>query len=68
MRRFLVALGSGVAGYLVGAFGGGYLVTVLTSNGHDASVEGAMTGAFATGPLLGLIALVAGFVLSKPKP
>lgn len=68
MRRFLVALGSGVAGYLVGAFGGGYLVTVLTSNSHDASVEGAMTGAFATGPLLGLIALVAGFVLSKPKP
>lgn len=68
MKRVLVALGCGVAGYLVGAFGGGYVVTILTSNSHDASVEGAMTGAFAIGPLLGLIALVTGFVLHKPKP
>jgi hypothetical protein len=68
VRRFLIALFSGVAGYLVGAFGGGYLITVLTSNTHDASVEGAMTGAFVTGPLLGLLALIVGFVRSKPKP
>ncbi len=68
MRRVLVALLSGVAGYLIGAFGGGYLITVFTSNTHDASVEGAMTGAFVTGPVLGLVALLAGFFRTRPKP
>ncbi|MEO8482242.1 MAG: hypothetical protein ABI634_08540 [Acidobacteriota bacterium] len=62
MKRVLVALLWGVIGYLVGAFGGGYLVSVLTSNTHDASVEAGMTGAFVTGPLLGLVALIVGFV------
>jgi hypothetical protein len=67
VRRVLVALVCGVAGYLIGAFGGGYLITALTSNTHDASVEGAMTGAFVTGPVLGLVALLVGFFRRRPK-
>jgi hypothetical protein len=68
LKRFMVAVGWGIAGYVVGAFGGGFLVSTLTSNTNDASVEGAMTGAFAIGPLVGLVALVIGFVRSKPRP
>lgn len=68
VKRVLVALVYGVAGYLIGAFGGGYLIDASTSNTHDGSVEAAMTGAFVTGPLLGLVALIVGFVRSRPKP
>ena len=44
-----------IPAYLVGAFGGGFLVSLLSSNTHDRSVEAAMTGAFVFGPLTGLI-------------
>jgi len=67
VKRVLVALASGVAGYLIGAFGGGYLIAASAANTHDGSVEAAMTGAFVTGPLLGLVALVVGFVRARPK-
>jgi hypothetical protein len=66
-KRFLLIVGSGIAGYLVGAFGGGYLVSVLTSNQHDASVEAAMTGAFLTGPVVGLLTLIVVFVRIRPR-
>ena len=64
-RRLLMTAAAGIGGYLVGAFAGGYLLTVLTSNTHDASLEGAMTGAFVIGPLVGLIAAVIGFARSR---
>lgn len=67
MKRVAIALACGFAGYLVGAFGGGWLVTTLTSNAHDGSVEGAMTGAFGIGPVVGLVALIAAFFLVKPR-
>ena len=57
-----------IPGYLAGAFGGGYLITLLSSNNHDRSVEAAMTGAFVLGPLGALIAFVIGAVRAKPKP
>lgn len=66
-KRFLISLACGIAGYVVGAFGGGYLVSVLTANQHDAPIEAAMTGAFAIGPIVGLIALIVGFVRSGPR-
>ena len=52
----------GIAGYLCGAFGGGWLVTQMSSNTHDRDLEAAMTGAFLIGPLVGLIAFVIGAV------
>lgn len=60
MRRFLSGLAWAVPGYLVGAFGGGYLISLLSSNTHDGSVEAAMTGAFVTGPLVAIVGFVVG--------
>lgn len=59
MKRFGIALLSALGGYLVGAFGGGWLVTALSSNMHDRSVEAAMTGAFFFGPALAVAAFIA---------
>ena len=61
-RRLFITAAAGIGGYLVGAFAGGYLLTILTSNTHDGSVEGAMTGAFVIGPIVGLITAMTVFV------
>jgi hypothetical protein len=66
-RRLLIAGGAAIASYVVGGFLGGWLVSVLSSNTHDVSVEAAMTGAFVIGPLAGLIAFVAGFLVSRRR-
>ena len=55
-----------IPAYLAGAFGGGYLVSLLSSNTHDRSVEAAMTGAFVLGPLAGLVGFVVGAVRAAP--
>lgn len=68
LRRFGVGVLWGIPAYLVGAFGGGYLVSVSSSNSHDGSVEAAMTGAFVLGPLAGLIGFVIGAVRASPQP
>ena len=52
----------GAIGYLCGAFGGGFLISQLSSNNFDGDVEAAMTGAFVTGPLVGVIAFIIGAV------
>jgi hypothetical protein len=67
MRRLVIGLLCGVGGYLVGAFAGYWLITWLSSNAHDRSVEAAMTGAFVCGPIGALIAFFAGFALSRPR-
>ena len=65
LRKIAIGLAWGIAGYLVGAFGGGWLVTKLSSNMHDRATEAAMTGALIYGPALALIAFIAGFVRSR---
>ena len=64
-RRVAFAVLGALVGYLFGAFGGGYLVSLVSSNTHDRSVEAAMTGAFVTGPLLALIGFVVAFARTK---
>lgn len=54
-----------LAGYALGGFGGGFLVSLLSSNRHDRSVEAAMTGAFVTGPIVALLALVVAWWLLR---
>ena len=54
------ALGTTV-GYAIGAFGGGSLVSLLSSNTHDRAVESAMTGAFVLGPLGAVVGCLVGF-------
>ena len=60
LRRVGFGILWGIAGYLCGAFGGGFLVSQLSSNTFDGDVEAAMTGAFVTGPLLAVIAFAIG--------
>ncbi|MFN7984216.1 MAG: hypothetical protein U0Q11_20405 [Vicinamibacterales bacterium] len=62
MRRVLRGLAWAIPGYLVGAFGGGALISALSSNTFDGSVEAAMTGAFVTGPLLAVVAFAVGAI------
>jgi hypothetical protein len=68
MRRVVIGLLCAVAGYLLGAFVGYGLITWLSTNAHDRSVEAAMTGAFVFGPIGALIAFFAGFVLGRRRP
>ena len=65
LRSLAFAFAWGLAGYLIGAFGGGWLTTKLSSNAHDRSTEAAMTGAFVYGPALALIAFIVGFLRSR---
>lgn len=65
MRLVWVVAGI-VAGYLIGAFGGGYLVELLSSNRHDRAMEVAMTGAFVTGPIGAVIGGLVG-AFARPR-
>ena len=58
MKTFGLSVFGGIAGYIVGLFGGMALVGVLSSNVHDKSVEVVMTGLFVTGPLMAVIGFV----------
>ena len=62
MRRVLFGFLFAVPSYLLGAFGGGYAVSLLSSNQHDRSVEAAMTGAFVLGPLAAILGFVIGVI------
>jgi ABC-type phosphate transport system permease subunit len=66
LRRVRCGVLWAIPAYLVGAFGGGFLVSLLSSNTHDRSIEAAMTGAFVLGPLAGLIGFVVGAVRAAP--
>ena len=66
MRRFGFGVLWAIPAYMVGAFGGGYFVSLLSSNTHDRSVEAAMTGAFVLGPLAGLVGFVVGAIRATP--
>lgn len=68
-KRIAMGILGGVLGYALGAFGGGFLVSVLSSNTHDRSVEAAMTGAFVLGPLAAVVGALVGIWRTKaPRP
>ena len=67
LKRLLLALAAGIAAYVAGGVLGGWLVSLLSSNTHDRSVEAAMTGAFVIGPIAALIGFVAAFPLSNRR-
>lgn len=58
MKTFGFAALAGIGGYLVGLFGGMLAIDAFSSNTHDKSVEAAMTGAFVTGPLMAVVAVI----------
>ena len=58
MKTFGLSVLAAIVGYLVGFFGGMFLIETLSSNPHDKSVEAAMTGAFVVGPLVAVVAVI----------
>jgi hypothetical protein len=54
-RTLSLSLLAAAASYLLGAFAGGWLVSILSNNQHDRGVEAAMTGAFVLGPLAAVL-------------
>ena len=67
VRRLGIAFVVALAAYVGGAVAGGWLVASGTSNTHDASLEGVMTGAFLIGPLVSLLAFVITFSFTRPR-
>jgi hypothetical protein len=68
MRRLGIGLACAVAGYLVGALAGYFLIATFSGNMHDRSVEAAMTAAFVAGPFGAVVAFVLGVVFAGRKP
>ena len=68
MKTFGLSALGGIAGYIVGLFGGMALVSMLSSNTHDKSMEVVMTGFFVTGPLMAAIGFVGTLILRLVKP
>ena len=69
LRRLGIGLLWGVIAYVPSAILGAVLIYQTTSNRFDRDMEAGMTGAFAIGPLVALIAFVVGFVRSgRPRP
>ena len=58
MKVFGLAVVAAIIGYLMGLFGGMFLLDIFSSNVHDKSMEAAMTGAFVFGPMMALVAVV----------
>lgn len=67
MRKTFGFIAALAAGYFLGALFGALAVTLTSSNAHDTSVEAAMTGAFVTGPLGAVVALLGAF-LRRRRP
>ena len=67
MKKFAIAVLAGLVGYIAGAIGGYFLIATFSSNTHDRSVEAAMTGAFAAGPIAAIVAAVAAMMYFR-KP
>ena len=58
MKIFGLSVLAAIAGYLIGLFGGMFVVDMFSSNVHDKSMEAAMTGAFVFGPLMALVSAI----------
>jgi hypothetical protein len=54
-----------VPGYIIGALVGGLLVSKLSSNRHDRSMEAATTGLLMVGPLVAIVAFVIGYLRAR---
>jgi hypothetical protein len=67
MKRAGVVALYAIGGYVSFAVAGYLLVSVLSSNTHDRSVEAAMTSTFVLGPLGALVAMVVGVIRTGRK-
>lgn len=65
MKIFLISLLIAVAAYLIAAVGGYFLITKLSSNTHDRSMEATMTAAFVLGPIAAIIAFIVAYLMLR---
>lgn len=65
MSRLVRAIAGLLTGYVVGALAGVALISILSGNTHDKSVEVAMTSALVTGPVGALIGCVVGLLRQR---
>jgi hypothetical protein len=67
MKTFGGALLAAILGYIVGLFGTMAAIELFSSNQHDKSLEAAMTGAFAGGPLIAVISVIGILALRRKR-
>lgn len=67
MRRIGIGCLWTVGAYLLGAFGGGFLTSIISSNQHDRDLEAMMSGAFFWGPIAAIIGLGVGIWMGRRK-
>ena len=60
MRRFFFIAAYAIAGYVLGVIAGLIVVSGLSTNTHDRSVETVMTAAFVAGPAGAILAALFG--------
>ena len=60
MRRLFFIVAYAIAGYVLGVIAGLFLVSGLSTNTHDRSVETVMTAAFVAGPAGAILAALFG--------
>lgn len=65
MKIFLLSLLIAVAAYLIAVVGGYFLITKLSSNTHDRSMEATMTAAFVLGPIAAIIAFIVAYLMLR---
>ena len=58
MSKVLYVLAGLIGGYVAGALIGAGLLSFLSTNTHDRSVEMAMTAAFVTGPIGAVLGVI----------
>jgi multisubunit Na+/H+ antiporter MnhB subunit len=68
MKRFGLGVLGFIAGYLIAAVVGYFLIGALSSNMHDRSVEAAMTSAFVLGPIGAISGFIVGFIRGRQAP
>jgi len=67
MKTFGLAALAAIGGDLIGMFSGMLLIETFSSNRHDKSVEAAMIGAFVSGPLLAMVAVIVALVFRSRR-
>lgn len=67
MKRLAIIVCAAIIGYVVFAFCGYWMISLLSSNMHDRAIESAMTGVFVIGPLGAILGALAGTWFSESR-
>jgi hypothetical protein len=68
LKRLAFGLLFAIAGFIVAAVAGYFLILALSSNMHDRSVEASMTSIFFLGPVGAVVAFAGGMIFGGRRP